>query len=190
MAFFQRIYFGSFVLLTCLMGCDQTAKLKHNEYPSNYIQLIMRGSSFRRMPKEKVENTSLSLTDENSRIFTFHSDQKTGALRLLQYDTSQMDAIKLSDVDRFITTWFQENKVNIGRDLQTIDLVSVKKIRINDKFLALSFSQTIDGVKVRGGFFEFIFLVLDDQYIVLREARSELYRLEDLSEREEKKSSR
>ena len=187
MAFFQRIYFRSFVLVSCLIGCEQAVKLKHNEYPSNYIQLIMRGSSIRRMPSEKVEQAGLSLTGENSRIFNIHSDQKTGALRLIQYNTPQMDAVKLSDMDKFIAKWFEENTEIIGSDLQTIDMESLKKTRINDKFLAVSFSQTIDGVRVRGGFFEFIFLVLDDQFIVLREARSELYHLDDLSQREVRK---
>ena len=187
MAFFQRIYIGSFVSFSFLVGCEQAAKLKHNEYPSNYIQLIMRGSSIRRMPSEKVEQAGLSLTGENSRIFNILSDQKTGALRMIQYDTSQMDTIRLSDLDRFIATWFEENKLKIGSDLQTIDMDSLKKIRINEKYLTVSFSQTVDGVKVRGGFFEFIFSFVEDEFIVLREARSELYRLEELAENQIKK---
>lgn len=175
MVWFQRVYFGSFVCFALVLGCDDSAKLKHNQYPSSYLQLMMRGSSIRRMPSQKAEQSSLSLTADITSTHGMYTDKKTGAMRGIYYDTRQMDTIEISAIHGFITKWLRDHQYLIAGEHATIDMDSLKKTWINDKIFLVSFSQKVDDIKVRGGFFEFGFFKLDDEYVVLREVRSELY---------------
>ncbi|MFW7379574.1 MAG: hypothetical protein ACOH5I_12245 [Oligoflexus sp.] len=139
-------------------------------------QILARGRTIQR--HEQYVQHELSLSASSGPVFQMHRDPLTDELRWILFDTSLMASIPDDKLQSFIEKWAYEN----GEDLQLPALDSFvynapQKRLLRDDLLSFSFTQQIDGWRVKDAYIDFIFVKQKDRTWRLREINSQATQL-------------
>lgn len=162
----STLFMSSFLLLAC-----QEGHVSHSTGNSLH-HLLEKG--VRQNRGNFSRSNALALSASDSLIVAEFNNESNNSMRLLQFNTDKMSPLSRSEILPFLVTFLQSRQL---LSIETLESALNKQEetfhRLSSNLLGVDYSQKIDGIPVKGGFFQAIFVEAEDYYY-LREIRSHL----------------